>query len=470
MTELLSYSPSTGEVIWQGQCADARAVDAAVQAAWRAYPAWSHTPLEQRIAVLERYAQLLGEHRERIATLIAQENGKVWREANAEAGALISKVSISIEAYQRTGASQADMGGGVRRALSHRALGVMAVFGPYNFPMHLPNGHSVPALLAGNTVVLKPSEETPACGALLVELLMQAGLPEGAVSVVQGGRDVGVALVEHPHVSGVLFTGSYATGQAIHRALAGRPEVMLALEMGGNNPLIVHDVADVQAAATLVIDSAFASTGQRCTCARRLIVQRGAQGDALIEAVADMAARITTGAPFDTPEPYMGALINQVQAKAVLHQQAALLDAGADALCLAQRQSESLPFISAGVLDVSAVAERGDEEIFGPLLQVIRVSDMEEALHVANDTKYGLSAGVITDDMALWEQLYPRLRAGIINVNRPLTGAASASPFGGPGCSGNFRPSAYYAADYCAYPVASLLSDEVQAVALTGVA
>ncbi len=466
---MTSINPSNGAVLWEGNATDAQGVAHTVSSANTAFQSWSLTTLEERIAVLERYAEVLKRRRDEIAVLIAQENGKVMREANAEAGALIGKIAISIEAYHdRTGRQMAEMDGGIRRELAHRPLGVMAVFGPYNFPMHLANGHMVPALLAGNTVVLKPSEDTPACGELLAACMQEAGFPEGVVNLVQGGRDTGVALASNRDIAGILFTGSYATGRAIHQSLAGRPEIMLALEMGGNNPLIVHEVNDAEAAASLVVDSAFATTGQRCTCARRLIVPSGEQGNQLIERFVEVSRTIQVGAPDETPEPYMGPMINNMQADAVLQAQSRLAGAGGRVLLESKRLHESLPFLSVGIVDVTG-ADIDDEEIFGPLLQVIRVKDIEEAVRVANDTKYGLSAGVITDNPAHWEYAYPRLRAGIINVNRPLTGAASASPFGGPGCSGNFRPGAYYAADYCAYPVATLAMDQVKGIALAGV-
>jgi succinylglutamic semialdehyde dehydrogenase len=467
---LTSYKPATGETLWEGAIADAAAVDKAVRRAKIAFKAWSLTSLQERISLLEKYATLLKEKREEITALIAHETGKVWREAQAEAGSLISKVTISLEAYHtRTGTSHADMDGGVQRHLTHRPHGIMAVFSPYNFPMHLPNGHIAPALLAGNTVVLKPSEETPACGELLVRLLHEAGFPEDVVQCVQGGRDTGVALANHPDIAGILFTGSYATGKKIHAALAGRPEVLLAMELGGNNPLIVHEADDAEAVASLIVESAFATTGQRCTCARRLILTKNAANDRALDALLDLTARLTVGAPDSQPEPYMGCMINNVQADLVLQGQAMLRSNGGRSLYEAARLSPVLPFMQAGIMDMTTSTVRDDTEIFGPLLQVYHVRDIEEAVQLANDTRYGLSAGLISDNAEQWEYVYPRLHAGLINYNRPLTGAASAAPFGGVGYSGNHRPTAYYAADYCAYPVATLGIAEVKAVPLVGV-
>ena len=427
------------------------------------------TTLAERQEILERFRDLLTEHRERIATSIARENGKVWREANAEAGALIAKIGIAIEAYQeRTGYHHRRLDESSARELVHRPLGVMAVFGPYNFPMHLPNGHIVPALLAGNTVVFKPSEHTPMCGELLVALLHQAGVPEDVVQVVQGARETGLALTGNRGIHGVLFTGSYATGRAIHHAMAGRPEVMLALEMGGNNPLIVHEVEDPEAAAAVIIESAFATTGQRCTCARRLLVPEGPAGDQLVEALVARMDRMRVGGAFDDPEPYMGPLIHRQQAERVEQATRELEMLGGRALRPARLVTPGMPWLRPALLDMTGVEGIPDEEIFGPVLQLSRPRDLDAAIAAANDTVFGLAAGLLSDHPDHPAYVQPRLRAGIVNINRPLTGATSALPFGGPDCSGNYRPSAYYAADYCAYPVASLTSGAVAPLTLPG--
>ncbi len=469
MTQFQSLNPATGDIFWTGEMASTDSVYRAIAAAKTAFKDWSNTSLDERISVLKRYADILTEHKDDIADTIARETGKPRWETATEAAALVGKVTISIEAYHnRTGANSADMGSGIMRSVHHRPIGVMAVFGPYNFPMHLPNGHIVPAILAGNTVVFKPSEETPACGELLVNYMHKAGLPEGVVNLVHGSRDVGITLTNHADINGVLFTGSYATGRAIHKALAGRPEVMLALEMGGNNPLIVHEVENTQNVAKMVLDSAFITAGQRCTCARRLIVPQGDAGNAIIKAIVEMTQRIIVDEPYADPAPFMGTLINNVQADNVLQAQSMLRGKGGRTLLEAKRLHDDLPYLSCGIMDVTSATDVPDEEVFGPLLQVIRVRDMDEAIAQANNTTYGLSAGIISDNKAVRDQAYNQLHAGIINMNRPLTGAASAAPFGGPGRSGNYRPSAYYAADYCAYPVASLVSEEIAEGAMVG--
>jgi succinylglutamic semialdehyde dehydrogenase len=269
--------------------------------------------------------------------------------------------------------------------------------------------------------------------------------------------------VNHRDIAGVLFTGSYSTGKALHKALAGRLDVLLALEMGGNNPLIVWDVADVAAAATLIIQSAYISSGQRCTCARRLIVPAGEQGDVLIEALLARIDSIRIGGAFDEPAPFMGPLIHNRIVDELLKMQEWYKAAGATILRPMVRLQAGLPFITAGLADVTRKSNVPDVEFFGPFLQVKRVRDWESAMVEANQTSYGLAAGLLSDRKELWEQFIRDVRAGVVNWNRPTTGANSGLPFGGVGLSGNHRPSAYYAADYCAYPVASLMSEAVVA-------
>jgi len=464
MTSWTSTDPMTGAVVWQGEDAD---VDAAVAAARAAQPAWALRPLAQRIAVAQRYAAAVAENAEDFAVVIARETGKPLWEARTEVGTVAAKVGISITAQaERAGERHAEAGG-IGQALRHKPHGVLAVLGPYNFPAHLPNGHIVPALLAGNAVVFKPSELTPASGAFMARLWQEAGLPDGLLVLAQGRADIGRALAAHCGLDGLLFTGSSNTGLALHRTFAERPDRILAIETGGNNPLIAWDVAegDVPAAASLIIQSAFLSAGQRCTCARRLIVGPGS--DALIEAVAAMADRIIAGGPFDEPPPFMGPVVDMVAAARVESAWGTLVAMGGSVIRPLVRLREGTPLLSPAIIDVTGLAVP-DEEIFGPVLQVIRVADFEAGMAAANATRFGLAASLIGGDAALYEHFWAASRAGVVNWNRPTNGASSAAPFGGVGISGNHRPSAYYAADYCAWPVASLESAAIAPAALTG--
>ncbi|MBO9708108.1 MAG: succinylglutamate-semialdehyde dehydrogenase [Caulobacter sp.] len=448
--EAVSTDPATGEVVWRQAAAGVADVVEAVEAARKAFPAWADRSRDERIAVLRRYKDVLNARAPAFAEALSRETGKALWETRAELGSMAGKVDASIKAYaERTGEHENPMAFG-RAMLRHRPHGVMAVLGPFNFPGHLPNGHIVPALLAGDTVVFKPSEETPLAGQLLIQALEEAGVSAGVVNLVQGGREVGQALIDQ-EIDGLLFTGSAAAGAHFRRHFADRPDVILALELGGNNPLVVWDAQDVEAAAALVVQSAFITTGQRCSCARRLIVPDDARGLAVIEAVAALAERLVIG-PWNGEEPFMGPLISARAASAALAGARAMPGRAVRAMSGVDGLGEA--FVTPGLVDVTGEVV-ADEELFAPLLQVRRVGSFDEAIIAANATRYGLSAGLISDESKHWDHFLNRIRAGVVNWNRPTTGAAGTMPFGGLGASGNHRPSAYYAADYCAYPVAS---------------
>ncbi|MBN1612699.1 MAG: succinylglutamate-semialdehyde dehydrogenase [Polyangiaceae bacterium] len=463
-----SEEPASGVGLWQGNSASRTDVADALHAARAAFRSWSRAPIAERTDVVRSFRDRIAARRQELGELIARETGKPRWEAETEALAMAAKVDISVDAYAaRTGCVVRHTAFG-RAVLRHRPHGVMVVLGPYNFPGHLPNGHIVPALVAGDTVVFKPSELTPAVGEAMVELWQEAGAPAGVVSLVQGGPSVGAALLEDTAVGGVLFTGSAATGSAIHRALAGRTDVILALEMGGNNPLVVWEPEATEAAADLVVQSAYLTTGQRCSCARRLIVPFGAAGDRIVAATAARARSARIGAWDEEPPPFMGPLISAHAANKVLAAHDRLVAKGAEPVLACRRiVGRSQAFVTPGLLEMHAV-RAPDEEVFGPLLAVYRARDFTHALELANDTRFGLAAGLIADEPALWSLFVEEARAGVVNWNRPTTGAASTLPFGGPGRSGNHRPSAWYAADYCAYPVASQEATAVNADVLPG--
>ncbi len=460
MSMMQSTNPANGKVIWQKQSHSVADVDAAITIARQGFLKWSRLSLSERLEPIERYRDLLANYKDKIAQAIAQETGKPLWDANGEAAAMVGKINISLKAYnERTGEKTFDMGGSLTGHLSHRPHGVMAVFGPYNFPGHLPNGHIIPALIAGNVVVFKPSNMTPMVGEMMVHLMHEAGIPNEVVQLVQGEREIGEALSKHAQIDGLLFTGSTHVGTLLNKQLAPHPDKILALEMGGNNPLIVWNAESAKAAAYHTVLSAFISTGQRCTCARRLILPLGDEGDAVLEALIPMAQNLVTGAYDSKPEPFMGPLIRLKEAQDIIKAQEELAKTGGKILLKSTMPREGLPFITAGIMDVTAVNNRQDIEFFGPFLQVIRVSNFDDAIAEANNTSYGLSAAIFTQDKALYERCLLELRAGLINWNRQTTGASGALPFGGIGISGNHRPAAYYAADYCAYPVSSVESE-----------
>nr|WP_163502027.1 succinylglutamate-semialdehyde dehydrogenase [Halomonas socia] len=453
--------PVSGQPLWQGASASDTQVEAAVAAARQAFPGWARTRFAERQALVERFRGVLEAHREDLATAIAGETGKPLWEARTEIGAMIGKVALSISAYhERTGERERDLGG-THAVLRHRPHGVMAVFGPYNFPGHLPNGHMVPALLAGNTVVFKPSEQTPLTADLVLQCWREAGLPAGVINLVQGAAAVGQALAACRDIDGLLFTGSAKVGGLLQQQFAGQLDKILALELGGNNPLVIRDVPDQDAAVLTILQSAFLSGGQRCTCARRLMVPYGEVGDRLLEALVSAIDKLRVGGQFSEPAPFYGGLVSVAAADGLLKAQDDLEALGGTLLSRMQRLEENTSLLSPALIDVTGLA-LPDEEHFGPLLKVHRYRDWDEAIALANDTRYGLSAGLIGGSRDDWDDFLLRIRAGIVNWNRQTTGASGDAPFGGVGDSGNHRPSAYYAADYCAYPVASMESEDLQ--------
>ncbi|WP_070157755.1 succinylglutamate-semialdehyde dehydrogenase [Sphingobium phenoxybenzoativorans] len=458
--KIVSTEPATGAHLWESEISN---VDREVERARAGWLGWAAKPLTFRVETLRRFANAVRAAEDDLVDLISRETGKPLWDARTEVAAVIGKIDISVAAYsERTGQKRLEGAMGVRQAVRHKPHGVMAVLGPYNFPAHLPNGHIVPALIAGNAVVFKPSEKTPAVGAMLVDLYHKAGVPEDVVRLVIGGPDEGRALTSHPGIDGILFTGSAATGIAINKACADRPDKILALEMGGNNPIIAWDTPDIASAAVLIAQSAFLSAGQRCTAAKRLIVKESL-APLLIAEVKQLADRMVIDHPHADPTPYMGPVIDNLAADGLTESFLILMSNGGRPIKHMVRPKANLPFVSPAMIDVTDMPERPDIELFGPLLQVIRVPDFDTAIAEANNTRFGLSASLIGGSPSHYDQFWANIRAGIVNWNKPTNGASSAAPFGGVGISGNHRPSAYYAADYCAYPVVSSEADQPRA-------
>lgn len=458
--EFQSQDPSTGAAAWTGREALPAEVDAAVSAARGAANAWSDMPLARRTEFLQAFAGNLRANLEPLLERISLETGKPRWEARQEVETMIAKVANSLEAFKERTSNKSFEQGGFTAAKRFRPHGVVAVLGPFNLPGHLPHSHIVPALLAGNTVVYKPSELTPGVAEMTTDLWMQAGLPRGVVNMVQGGRTTGAALASHGGLDGLFFTGSFNAGAALNRLFADRPGRILALEMGGNNPLVIWDCANAEASAHLAVQSAFITSGQRCVCARRLIIPEGAEGQKHLDALLALIPKLRLGAPTESPEPFLGPVISAAAADRLLAAQEALEKLGGKILAPSRRSPKGPAFLTPGLVDMTEARDRPDEEYFGPLLQVIRVKDFDAALEEANRTRFGLAAGLVSDRRELWEKFSRRVRAGVMNWNRQTTGASGKLPFGGIGDSGNHRPSAAYAADYCAYPVASLEAEK----------
>ncbi len=454
-----STSPSDGKCIWNGNASTADQVHEATAAARRAAGTWWDVGQDARVEFVKKYAELVEKRQDELAELISQEMGKPLWESKTEAASVVGKAGLAIDALlTRRNTDSFDMGE-VSAVTRYKPFGVMAVVGPFNFPAHLPNGHIIPALLAGNTVVFKPSSQTPAVGQWMIERWVESGLPAGVINLVQGNREAAKALANDPQIDGLLFTGSNAAGSSLHQTFGQWPQKMLALEMGGNNPLIVHKANDLAAAAYVTVQSAYISAGQRCTCARRLILVDDSQAEEFTKTLVDMISKIRVGFWNDEPEPFAGTVIHAAQGRNLVEEQNELIGQGAKSLVEMRPLRDCDALLSPGLLNSTDVSNRSDEEMFGPILQMIRVDSFAAAIAEANNTAYGLSAGLLSDDRSCYDQFIHEIRAGVVNWNRQTTGASGKLPFGGSGLSGNNRPSGYFAADYCNWPVASLEAD-----------
>lgn len=487
---LVSRNPASPAHLVLSGHASVSHVDHAVRAACAAAARWRATPTERRFAALNRFAAIADAREEEMTRLIREEVGKVAWDARAEAKLLSAKVRITLDpkgSWSRiAGFDVAPTGTKHGRAL-FRPHGVAAVIGPFNFPAHLPNGHIVPALAAGNSVVFKPSDKAPAVGRLLGAWLHEALVAElgqdhaaGVINVVQGGAEVAKALVAHDAIDAIMFTGSWPVGRAILQANLDRPGRLVALELGGNNPAIVLADADPVQALTEVVRCAFITTGQRCTCTRRLILQRGEGANAgfadrFLRALCASAAKLVVSSPGqDSANAFMGPLVTEGAMRDVLAQVDQLTRTGAETLLACARvPGRDGWFVTPGVYRVDrfeAIAPTrpaphapaawphagADDEIFGPVLRVCVVDTLDDAIAQANATRFGLAASIFTRDEGAVARFLDEVRAGCLNVNTGTAGASSTLPFGGLGLSGNHRPAGAFSLDYCAYPVASM--------------
>jgi succinylglutamic semialdehyde dehydrogenase len=458
---------SPGRVIWSAAPVPDH-VEAAVEAARCAFRGWSRAPMDDRIALLRRWQAVTSEHAGDLAGLITDEMGKTLAESLIEAKALAEKVEITLSDISLSRVRGYDVEVSKTRIgrCRFKPHGVMAVIAPYNFPAHLANGHFVPALLLGNTIVLKPSEKTPATGQMLAEMMDAIGCPPGVFNVVQGGGDIAVKLVNHEAVDGILFTGSWPVGRRILEANLDRPGRIIALEMGGNNPAVVLDDAHLKQAVVECVRSAFATTGQRCTCTRRIIVQRRIAGR-FVPAFCAAASTLLIGPGRSEAPVFMGPLVNEPAVEVVLRFQREQAARGGRVLLEAARPAKEGAFITPGVIEVNRFSLEDDAEVFGPLVRVAVVEDLDEAIEQANASRYGLAASIFTASREAAEQFFARVNSGCINWNTGTAGASSRLPFGGWGRSGNHRPAAAFSVDSCAYPIANMVEQSAD-VAIPG--
>lgn len=469
-----SNDPASLEIVWEGRNAAESQIKQAVRAARKAFDPWSLLSVEDRLQFLTCFNNEVTHQKKLLIETISKENGKPLWESDTEVNALLNKLPIAIKAYRDRCNDLSSQSHHTQSLIRHKPHGVVAVLGPFNFPAHVPNGHMIPALLAGNTVILKPSQLTPLVSEVIMECYEKADFPAGVVNLIQGDGRVGKLLSEQEDLNGLFATCSYAVGEMLMKFFADKPQKILALEMGGNNPLIVHNVKNMTAAVYHTIQSSFITAGQRCTAARRLIVTQDSNGQEFIERLIEGILKIKVGPYTLMPEPFMGPVISTAAALKIETSVMRLLTRGAQSLIQTpshltkdrrKTNENSSNFLPPTLLDVTPLEmsnasketeEENDEEIFGPVLQLTWVENFEQAIEKANGTQYGLAAGLLCDKKECYQQFIEKIRAGVITWNRATTGASSSLPFGGIGKSGNFRPTAFYAADYCAYPMSCM--------------
>jgi len=451
-----SIDPMSGGVIWEGNFATTAQITRALKSASTAHEDWSARSLESRLEIIRHFYDLLETNKEALAQLITLETGKIFSDSASEVSATIAKLNNSLSAYnERTGTKVID-GKGFSSHLSHASQGVLSVIGPFNFPLHLPNGHITPALLAGNTVIYKPSESTPLVAEYTMVLWDEAGLPPGVINLIHGNKNAVKMLCKNPLNQGILFTGSHKAGKSIMKTMSDFPEKILALELGGNNPIVAWSTRKINSTVEIIFESAFISSGQRCTCARRLILPKTKVG---LQILIGLKKKIKTLSFAKSQNLMYGSLISPKATDNFLKVQEMLLSHGAKSIVKSKKLKIHFNLVTPALLDVTNLKKPYDDENFGPMLQVQFVDSFEEAIKAANATKYGLAASLFSEHRELFDIFQQKVRAGGINFNATTTGASGALPFGGIGASGNLRPAGFYAADYCAWPKASIIKE-----------
>jgi len=431
--EELSLNPSnTNDVVASTPVGGVDEVNAAVAAAREAFPAWSEATPEVRSDVLDRVGAALLERREELGRLLAREEGKTLAEGigeTARAGRIFK--FFAGEALRRAGQNLDSVRPGVEIQTYRQAVGVFGLIAPWNFPIAIPAWKAAPALAFGNTVVMKPARQTPAIAAALADIIYASGAPKGVFNMIFGPGAMGSALVEHPDVAGVSFTGSQRVGQGVAKAAVARG-ARVQLEMGGKNPLVVLDDADIDRAVAVALDGSFFATGQRCTASSRIIVTDGIH-DRFVAALAEKVAALRVGDALD-PTTQMGPAVSQAQMEtSYTYIEGARAD-GAKIVTGGRRITRDTPGFyvdPALIADTDPSMRINTEEVFGPVAATIRVKSYEEALAVANSGPFGLSAGIVTTSLKYARDFQRRVQAGMVMVNLPTAGVDYHVPFGG---------------------------------------
>lgn len=441
-----------------------------ISAARAAYAGWACQPLSARVDAVRRLTSALRQRSQEFAEAIAHDTGRPLWDCFSEVESALARVDGCVRAYADRCAHRRQEGGANGAvAVRHKPMGVLAVITSFCQPMLTPLAHIAPAILAGNAVVFKPSSRALPTALLIEDCVKRAGLANNILQVAVAQSDAALALALHDGIDGVFFSGSTQVGQTLARKIAGRPGKLLSLDLGGNNAIVVWDTPQIEDAAMMVVQSAFTASGQRASCARRLIV-RDTMAEPLLAEIKRLADRIICGSPWDETTPFMGPLIDNRAVDGLVQSFIWLMSNGGRPIKHMARLHQRLPFVSPAIIDVTDMRERPDVELLGPLLQVIRVSDFDSAIVQANATRYGLVSALIGGTQEEYNRFWANVRTGLTHWNRPTITELPGVPSGGIGLSGNFRPGGYYEADSCAYPVSSAEMDHPRAMIGTGFA
>src|SRR5215813_13629889 len=450
--EIANINPSnTNDVIGQFPQAEAADVETAVAAAKAAFPAWSRTTIQQRHDILKRIGDEIIARKDELGRLLAREEGKTLAEGIGEtvrAGQIF--LFFSGECLRQAGEKLGSVRPSVDVEITREPLGVIGLITPWNFPIAIPAWKIAPALAYGNCVVFKPAELVPGSAWALAEILSRAGLPPGAFNLVMGrGSVIGQALIDHPGVDAISFTGSVGTGRRVAEAALKRFAKM-QLEMGGKNPLIVLDDADLEQAVEVALQGSYYSTGQRCTASSRLIVTAGIH-DAFVKRLTERTKALVVGDARD-PKTQIGPVVDARQLEqderyiALGKDEGARLAVGGERL---KRDKDGFYLSPALFTDADNAMRISREEIFGPVAAVIRAKNYDEALALANDTPFGLTAGICTTSLKHATHFKRQAQAGMVMVNVPTAGVDYHVPFGGrKGSSYGPREQGRYAAEF----------------------
>ena len=455
----VSQSPGDfADKIMEWREEDTAPVDRACATGKKASLSYGKTPLEERKKRLLKLKRIFQKKSRELAEVIARETGKPLWEARGEARSLAEKVDVtlrdSLKLIQEQKVPRA--AGNTPGRVRYRPRGLMAVIGPFNFPMHLPNGQILAGLLSGNAVIFKPSEKTPACGQRLAECFDLAGFPKGVFQMIQGGRAVSAKLCAHPLTDGVLFTGSFAVGEKIQSATAKDFGKILALEMGGKNSALIWDCKDISRAVSETLKGCFLTSGQRCSSTDRIILNKKISGDFKRIFVAE-AEKLSVGLWKDNP--FMGPLIDEKAVKRFFRLQGSVKKEGGKYL-LKGRKPDGLSghYVTPGIyqLKFNPKSVFQTEETFTPQVVIYETNSLEKALRIINHSGYGLVLSLFSEDKKIQEEVFHGAKVGLLNINRSSCGASARLPFGGMGRSGNDRPGGVSMISSCVTPVSIL--------------